>query len=125
MPDSFLVARKLRLFRPVQGATMKFKKAKKAESRYVRDSGTLQYGDEIPECVMLPVRVMVNGGLQLPEESTIMYARRVHLKTGKDVARGHLAYYHNGRREKGRVKYYWSLLDKALEGVNLSWISTG
>jgi hypothetical protein len=120
MPDTFLIARKMRLFHPVQGATMRARKQKKQTARDIRDAGTLQYGDELPACVMLPVRRLANGGLWLPEEATVFYARRVHLNSGLDVARGHVAYYHNGRREKGRGKNYWSLLDEALALCDLS-----
>lgn len=85
------------------------------------DRWTVRFGDEIGVLAMVSVRSRqrVNGQrmLWLPEEAGARYCRQVHLRSGLDVARGSVAYYHNGRKERGRGNYYWSLTDDGLSEV--------
>jgi len=103
----------LRLYRENQGMRTSRRKQESKRAAYELN-------------VMYPMRsTMTRGGrmvVWLPEDVSKKYARKVHLNGGGvDVAHGAVGYYQNGRRQRGRARFHWSLAGRVLvtEGKDL------
>jgi hypothetical protein len=107
------VRNRLRVLYPDIGSRQAGRKKEREAMTY----GTVRFGDEVEQCLMLPCLIMPGDVIWLPEEATARYCRAVHHRSGQNVARGSVAFYHGGRKDKGRRVYFWSLIDDALQSA--------
>jgi hypothetical protein len=101
---------------------VRIRRAQRASKKSEMEDSTLDMAGLLLTC-QPPVRVRrskTSGRIILwfPEETRTVYTYRVACANPEcEVARGSLTYYRKSRREPGRMKFDWSLIDDGINGI--------